>query len=174
METHEEECQVEVCQRRPREDELDGVVDELDLNQTASDGCTGQRRRNKATDLQDDLAEKVLPRRPDTEPEHGGMDGCEQRAVEPATTLGDELRDRGRDIRRGLRALDVLQARGTVSTAYTHLYAATYTQASRLLVTISKQRIRSSARYMFRSAQWAQLLVNTKSAYRRTEQASVT
>lgn len=112
---HEEEGQVEVCQRRPREDELDGVVDELDLNQTASDGCTGQRRKNKATDLQDDLPEEVLPRRPDTEPEHGGMDGCEQRAVEPATTLGDEFRDRGRDIRRGLRALDVLQARGTVS-----------------------------------------------------------
>lgn len=29
--THEEECQVEIGKRGPREDEIDGVVDELDL-----------------------------------------------------------------------------------------------------------------------------------------------
>ena len=30
-ETHEEESQVEVCERCPREDKLDGVIEELNL-----------------------------------------------------------------------------------------------------------------------------------------------
>ena len=71
--THEEECKVEVGEGSPGEEELNGVVDELNL--------------------EDDLAEEALARRPDAEPEHGRMHRREQRTVQPTATLRDELRD---------------------------------------------------------------------------------
>ena len=71
--THEEECKVEVGEGSPGEEELDGVVDKLNL--------------------EDDLAEEALTGRPNAEPEDGGMDGGEQGTVQPTTTLGDELRN---------------------------------------------------------------------------------
>ena len=83
--THEEKCKVEVCQGRPCEEELDRVVDELHL--------------------EEELPEEALPRRPDTEPEDGGMDRGEQRAVQPTTTLRDELRDLTDLLERGPRVV---------------------------------------------------------------------
>ena len=68
-----------------------------------------------------------MTRRPDPEEEHGGVDGCEQGAVQPTTTLRDELRDlklrhsvkevlfdtygthSGGDISGRFRALDIAQ-----------------------------------------------------------------
>ena len=79
--THEEECKVEVCQGRPCEEELDCVVDELHL--------------------EEELPEEALPRRQDTEPEDSGMDRGEQRAVQPTTTLRDELGNLDRGVSRG-------------------------------------------------------------------------
>ena len=87
--TYEEEREVEVGERGPREQKLDGVVDELEL--------------------QEQHAEEVLPRRPDAEPEDGGVDGGEEGAVEPAATLGDELRDSCRHVGRRFCALHVLE-----------------------------------------------------------------
>ena len=87
--TYEEEREVEVGERGPREQKLDGVVDELEL--------------------QKQHAEEVLPRRPDAEPEDGGVDRGEEGAVEPAATLGDELRDSRRHVGRRFCALHVLE-----------------------------------------------------------------
>ena len=87
--TYEEEGEVEVGEGCPGEEELNGVVDEL------------QRKNN--------LAEEVLARSPDPEPEYGGVDGCEEGAVQPATTLRDEFGDRCRYIGRSLGTLDIVQ-----------------------------------------------------------------
>ena len=73
--THEEKGEVKVCERRPGENELDGVVNKLKL--------------------QEDLAEKVLARGPDVEHINGRVEGGEEGAVEPAAALGDELGDTG-------------------------------------------------------------------------------
>ena len=69
--THEEECKVEVGQRCPGEEQLDGVVDELEL--------------------ENNLPEEALARRPDAEPEHGCVHGGEQGTIQPPTTLSDQL-----------------------------------------------------------------------------------
>ena len=70
---HEKESQIEVRDRGPREDELNGIVDELDL----------QRK----------LSEEVLTRRPDSPEEYSGVYSREEGTVQPAATLRDELRD---------------------------------------------------------------------------------
>lgn len=59
--TYEKECQEEICERGPREKELYGVVQELNI--------------------QENLAEEVLPWRPYTEPEDSGVNGGEQGTV---------------------------------------------------------------------------------------------
>lgn len=42
-------------------------------------------------DLQHNLPKEVLTGRPNPEPKDGSMDGCKEGAVEPPTTLGNEL-----------------------------------------------------------------------------------
>jgi len=47
------------------------------------------------THLKEDLAEEVLPGRPNPEEKDGGMDGCKEGTVEPSSTLGNKLGDLG-------------------------------------------------------------------------------
>ena len=83
MGTHEEKGKVKVCERGPSEDELDGVVDKLEL--------------------EDDLAGRVLARGPDAGHVEGRVEGGEEGAVEPTAALGNELGDRGGHGRREMK-----------------------------------------------------------------------
>lgn len=80
--SYEEESQVKVCQRRPGEEELDGVVDELNLKE--------------------EHAENALARGPDAPKEYRSVDGGEQRAIQPPTTLRDEFWDLCRGVNYGM------------------------------------------------------------------------
>ena len=71
--THEEEREIEVGQWCPSKKELYRVVDELNLK--------------------DNFPDEALSRCPDAEPEYSSMDRREKRAVQPSTTLWDELRN---------------------------------------------------------------------------------
>ena len=89
--TYEEEGQVKVCKRGPREEQLDRVVDEFDLEHIIS--RTMGKTIKRKTYLENDLAEEVLSRCPYSEEEYCSMNGGKQGAVKPTTTLGDELGD---------------------------------------------------------------------------------
>ena len=71
--THEEEREIEVGQWCPSKKELYRVVDELNLKHNFPD--------------------EALSRCPDAEPEYSSMDRREKRAIQPSTTLWDELRN---------------------------------------------------------------------------------
>lgn len=88
--THKEESQVEVRKRRPSEDQLDRIVNKLYL--------------------QYEFPEDIVARGPDAEEESCRMDCSEERSVEPAATLGDELGNSGRDVGSCFRALDIAEA----------------------------------------------------------------
>ena len=91
LNAYEEEREVEIRQRSPCEEQLHRIVDEFDL-----DGHPNISHKtiqsDGHTDLEKEHPENVLTGRPDTPEEYCGMDGGEERAVEPPTTLRDELR----------------------------------------------------------------------------------
>ena len=88
--THEEESQVKVCQTRPSKDQLDGVVNELEL--------------------QYKFPEESMPACPNPIPEYGSVDTSEQRPVEPSPPLRNELGNGGGNISRSLGRLDVFES----------------------------------------------------------------
>jgi hypothetical protein len=74
--THEKERQIEIGQRCPGEQKLNGVVDKLDLEK--------------------DFPEEALSRRPDAEEEDCGVNGGKEGSIEPSTTLRYKFRNLGR------------------------------------------------------------------------------
>jgi hypothetical protein len=87
---YEEECEIEIGEGRPSEEELNGIVYELEL--------------------EDNLAEKALARCPDPEHVDGGVEGSEERAVEPSASLRDEFSNGRGHICGGLGRFDVFKA----------------------------------------------------------------
>jgi hypothetical protein len=86
---YEEESQIEVCYRCPREYELD-----LSDGQLVPINDAPLRDTDCVVDelnLQGDLPEETLTRRPYTVPEDGCMNRSEERPVEPTAALRDEL-----------------------------------------------------------------------------------
>lgn len=76
--THEEECKVEVRERSPGKQQLNGVVYEFDLCAFSHFLMRLHCGELLIPHLQDDLPEEVLARSPDPEPEDRGMHGGEQ------------------------------------------------------------------------------------------------
>jgi hypothetical protein len=70
--THEEESKIEIGDRCPSKEELNGIVDKFELHQQ----CVSLKCRplTRDTYLQDDLAEEILTRCPNPEEEYGGVD----------------------------------------------------------------------------------------------------
>jgi hypothetical protein len=107
------------------------------------------------TNLENNLSEEILAGRPDPIEENRGMNGSEEGSIQPASrTLPLTVKNlfAERDIVTYRRRCE-MNSGTVVGTSVDALALLTYfkVQASRFLVTISKQRIRSSARYMLRS-----------------------
>jgi hypothetical protein len=85
----EEECEIEIGEGCPTKEELNGIVYELEL--------------------EDNLAEEALARCPDPEHVDGGVEGSEERAVEPSASLRDEFGNGRGHICGGLGRFDVFK-----------------------------------------------------------------
>ena len=163
--TDEEKSQIKVRKRCPCEEELDCVVNELNLQVSC------QLRKIAislyATDLKDEHTDGILPWCPDPIEEDRRMEWSEKGAIQPSATLRDKFGNLERCKQHFSIGYSLLTVVGTSVEAlalltYLRLLNAmrvthnigcnvTYIQPSRFLVTISKQRIRSSAKYMLRS-----------------------
>ena len=81
LNTYEKEREVEIRQRGPCEEQLHCIVDELDLEIVTLRHQRDISETDVETNLQEEHAENVVTRRPNTPEEDRRVNRCEQRTV---------------------------------------------------------------------------------------------
>lgn len=84
--TYEKESQVIVSKGSPRENELDSVIEELKLRNVMIKVMV-YLSFGKIVYLEEKFTEEPLARCPDSKPENGCVNGGEEGAIQPTTTL---------------------------------------------------------------------------------------